>query len=112
MASCIKSATTRSTNTGSKGPWRSYIQTGLRASQRHLITNNLALCLLLPGAEKKLIEELNRMSDSPALQPHDERNSDKLNYVTVIKNVRMRKGKWQRFSTDQEQRILGEKKGA
>jgi hypothetical protein len=49
---------------------------------------------------------------SPALQPHDERNSDKLNYVTVIKNVRMRKGKWQRFSTDQEQRILHEKKDA
>lgn len=65
-----------------------------------------------PEAEKKLIEELNRMSDSPALQPHDERDSDKLDYVTVIKNVRMRKGKWQRFSTDQEQRILDKKKGA
>jgi hypothetical protein len=28
------------------------------------------------------------------LQPHDEHDVDKLNYVTVIKNVRMRKGKW------------------
>jgi hypothetical protein len=63
-----------------------------------------------PEAQKKLIEELNRMSDSPALQPHDERNSDKLDYVTVIKNVRMRKGKWQRFSSDQEQRMLDKKK--
>jgi hypothetical protein len=27
------------------------------------------------------------------LQPH-EHDVDKLNYVTVIKNVRMRKGKW------------------
>src|SRR6266851_3478426 len=65
-----------------------------------------------PEAEKKLIEELNRMSDSPALQSHDEQNSDKLDYFTVIKNVRMRKGKWQRFSSDQEQRMLDEKKGA
>jgi hypothetical protein len=63
-----------------------------------------------PEAETKLIEELNRMSDSPELQPHDERNSDKLDYVTVIKNVRMRKGKWQRFSNDQEQRMLDERK--
>jgi hypothetical protein len=56
-------------------------------------------------ADKKLIEELNRMSDSPELQPHDDHDVDKLNYVTVIKNVRMRKGKWQRFSEEQEQRM-------
>jgi hypothetical protein len=47
-----------------------------------------------PEADKKLVQELNRMSDSPDLQPHDEHDVDKLNYVTVIKNVRMRKGKW------------------
>jgi hypothetical protein len=38
-----------------------------------------------PEAEKTLIEEINRKSDSPALQPHYERDSDKLDYVTVIK---------------------------
>lgn len=64
-----------------------------------------------PEAEKKLIEELKQMSDSSELQPHDERDSDKLDYFTVIKSVRLRKGKWQRFSTDQEQRMLDEKKG-
>ena len=64
-----------------------------------------------PEAEKRLIEELNRMSDSTELQPHDERDSDKLDYFTVIKNVRMRKGKWRRFSSDQEQRMLEEKRG-
>jgi hypothetical protein len=47
-----------------------------------------------PEADKKLVQELNRMSDSPDLQPHDEHDVDKLNYVTVIKNVRMRTGKW------------------
>ncbi len=65
-----------------------------------------------PKGEKKLIEELNRMSDSPELQAHDERDSDKLDYFTIIKTVRMRKGKWQRFSTDQEKRMLDQKKGA
>ena len=64
-----------------------------------------------PEADKKLIEELNRMSDSPELRPHDERDSDKLDYFTVIKNVRMRKGKWQRFSSEQEERMLEEKRG-
>jgi hypothetical protein len=58
-----------------------------------------------PEADKKLVEELNRMSDSPDLQPHDEHEVDKLNYVTVIKNVRMRKGRWQRFSEEQEERM-------
>jgi len=64
-----------------------------------------------PEAEKKLIEELNRMSSSSELQPHEERESDKLDYFTVIRNVKMRKGKWQRFSSDQEQRMLEEKRG-
>jgi hypothetical protein len=58
-----------------------------------------------PEADKKLVEKLNRMSDSPELQPHDEHDVDELHYVTVIKNVRMRKGKWQRFSEEQEQRM-------
>lgn len=48
------------------------------------------------------------MSDSPDLKPHDERDMDKINYVTVIKDVKMRKGKWQRFSEEQEQRMRDE----
>jgi hypothetical protein len=64
-----------------------------------------------PETEKRLIEELNRMADSPELQSHDERDSDKLDYFTVIKNVRMRKGKWQRFSSGQEERMVEEKRG-
>ncbi|PYU19095.1 MAG: hypothetical protein DMG30_25430 [Acidobacteria bacterium] len=51
------------------------------------------------------------MSESLELQPHDERDVDKLNYVTVIKNVRMRKGKWQRFSAEQEQRMKDHRLG-
>ena len=58
-----------------------------------------------PEADKKLIEELNQMSDSPDLKPHDERDPDKINYVTIIKDVKVRKGKWQRFSEEQEQRM-------
>jgi hypothetical protein len=48
------------------------------------------------------------MSDSPDLKPHDKRDMDKINYVTVIKDVKMRKGKWQRFSEEQEQRMRDE----
>jgi hypothetical protein len=55
-----------------------------------------------------LIEEINQMSDSPDLKPHDERDMDKINYVTVIKDVKMRKGKWRRFSEEQEQRMRDE----
>ena len=33
-----------------------------------------------PEADKKLIEELNQMSDLPDLRPHDERDPDKINY--------------------------------
>src|SRR5882672_101531 len=58
-----------------------------------------------PEADKKLIEELKQMSDSPDLKPHDEHDMDKINYVTVIKDVKVRKGKWQRFSEEQEQRM-------
>jgi hypothetical protein len=58
-----------------------------------------------PEADKKLIEELNQMSDSPDLKRHDERNIDKIDYVTVIRHVRPRKGKWQRFSEEQEQHM-------
>ena len=55
-----------------------------------------------------MIEEINQMSDSPDLKPHDERDMDKINYVTVIKDVKMRKGKWRRFSEEQEQRMRDE----
>jgi len=58
-----------------------------------------------PEADKKLIEELNRMSDSPDLKTHKEHDIDKIDYVTVIKDVRLRKGKWRRFSEETEQRM-------
>jgi len=61
-----------------------------------------------PEADKKLLEELKQMSDSPDLKTHEERDMDKINYVTVIKDVKMRKGKWQRFSEEQEQRMRDE----
>ena len=42
---------------------------------------------------------------------HDERDSDKLDHFTVIRNVRLRKDKWQRFSSELEERMLEEKRG-
>jgi hypothetical protein len=61
-----------------------------------------------PEEEKKLLEELKQMSDSPDLTSHDERDSDKLDYCTVIRSVRARKGKWRRFSEESEQRMRDE----
>jgi hypothetical protein len=55
-----------------------------------------------PEEDKKLIEEINQLSDSPELKPHDEHDVDKLGYVTIFRNVRLRKGKWQRFSAESE----------
>ena len=62
-----------------------------------------AVVTINPSSNSKSMWD--RMSDSPDLQPHDEHDVDKLHYVTVIKNVRMRKGKWQRFPAEQEQRM-------
>ncbi len=61
-----------------------------------------------PEADRKLIEEIKRSSDSPDLKPHDERDMEKINYVTIIKDVRLRKGKWRRFSEESEQRMRDE----
>lgn len=61
-----------------------------------------------PEADKKLIDEINTLSDSPELRPHDERDTEKINYVTIIKDVRLRKGKWRRFSEESEQRMRDE----
>jgi hypothetical protein len=61
-----------------------------------------------PEADKKLIEEINTLSDSPDLKPHNERDMEKINYVTIIKDVRLRKGKWRRFSEESEQRMRDE----
>jgi len=58
-----------------------------------------------PEADKKLIEEINTMTASPDLLRHDERDMDKINYVTVIKSVKLRKGKWRRFSEESEQKM-------
>ena len=58
-----------------------------------------------PESERRMIEELNRLSESPDLRPHDERDIDKLNYVKVERRVRIGKGKWLRFSEEQIQRM-------
>jgi hypothetical protein len=58
-----------------------------------------------PEADKKLIEEINTMTDSPDLRPHDEHDMEKINYVTIVKSVKLRKGKWCRFSEESEQKM-------
>jgi hypothetical protein len=56
-------------------------------------------------SEKKLVDEINRETDSAALTSHDEHDLDKLDYVTIRRKVYPRKGKWLRFSEEQIKRI-------
>jgi hypothetical protein len=59
-----------------------------------------------PEEEKKLVDKLNRLSESPELQPHDERDIDKLQYAMVERRIYPKKGKWLRFSEDKVKRAL------
>lgn len=58
-----------------------------------------------PEEEKRVLEEVRQLSESPDLQTHDERNIDRVNYVKVERNVHPKKGKWLRFSEEQIQRM-------
>ncbi len=58
-----------------------------------------------PAEEKRVLEEVRRLSESPDLQTHDERNIDHVDYVKLERSVHPRKGKWLRFSEEQIQRM-------
>jgi hypothetical protein len=59
-----------------------------------------------PAEEKRLVEEINRQTNSPELQSHGEEDIDKLDYATVRRMVHPKKGRWLRFSEDQIERML------
>jgi hypothetical protein len=61
-----------------------------------------------PEEEKRLVEELNRMSDE-TLPAHDERDIDKVDYAQITRMVLPKKGKWLRFSEDQIKRMYENK---
>lgn len=63
-----------------------------------------------PEGEKRLVEEINRQTDSPELQPSDEQDIDKMDYATIRRMVHPQKGRWLRFSEEQIQRILEHEK--
>jgi len=59
-----------------------------------------------PEEEKRIVEEINRQTDSPELRPSDEQDIDKMDYATIRRMVHPQKGRWLRFSEEQIQRIL------
>ena len=63
-----------------------------------------------PAEERRLIEEINRQTDSPELQPHDEEDIDKLDYATILRMVHPKKGRWLPFSEDQIERMVQHEK--
>jgi hypothetical protein len=58
-----------------------------------------------PEEEKRIVEEINRQTDSPQLQPSDEQDIDKMDYATIRRMVHPQKGHWLRFSEEQIRRI-------
>jgi len=41
----------------------------------------------------------------PGIQSHDEHDVDRLDHVTISRSVMPRKGRWRRFSEEQEERM-------
>jgi len=63
-----------------------------------------------PEADRRIIEEIGRWVDGgPDIQPHDEHDIEKLDHVTISRSVMARKGRWRRFSEEQEERMRDEK---
>jgi hypothetical protein len=58
-----------------------------------------------PEEDKRLVEQINRQTDSPAHQPHNEDDIDKMDYATVRRIVYPQKGRWLRFSEEQIERM-------
>ncbi|MGB6131032.1 MAG: hypothetical protein WBG54_04580 [Acidobacteriaceae bacterium] len=63
-----------------------------------------------PEEEKRLVEEINRQTDSLELEPHDEEDIDRMDYATVSRMVYPKKGRWLRFSEDQIERMVEHEK--
>ena len=57
-----------------------------------------------PEHQQKLVEEINKFADdkNPEVVSHDEHDVSKLDHVTIKRSVLARKGKWRRFSEEQE----------
>ncbi len=60
----------------------------------------------VPEEHKRIMDEIKKMSsDDPGIQSHDENDIDKVDQVTIKRSILARKGKWQRFSDEQEERM-------
>jgi hypothetical protein len=57
-----------------------------------------------PMADKKLVAELEKMTQLPDAKSDHFAEIDQLDYVKAERQIYPRKGKWQRFSDEQEQR--------
>jgi hypothetical protein len=58
-----------------------------------------------PEEEQRTLEEVNKLSDSPDLRSHDERDIDKVDFVKLERLIHTKKGKYLRFSVEQIQRM-------
>jgi hypothetical protein len=54
---------------------------------------------------KSIVGALKELTESPDVVPHSETDIDKLSYVKLERKIRLRKGKWGKFSEETEARI-------
>ena len=54
---------------------------------------------------KGIVEALKELTESRDVVPHSETDIDKLSYVKLERKIRLRKGKWGKFSEETEARI-------
>ena len=54
---------------------------------------------------KGMVEALKELTESPHVVPHSETDIDKLSYVKLERHIRLRKGKWGKFSEETEARV-------
>ncbi len=50
--------------------------------------------------------------DAPGVKPHDERDMDKLDFVTISRRVRAQRGKWRLFSKEPEAQMRAGQDGS
>ncbi len=59
-----------------------------------------------PAIQADIMEQIRKFDpDAPGVQPHDERDVDKLNFVTIQRRVRAQRGKWRLFSKETEEQM-------
>jgi hypothetical protein len=65
-----------------------------------------------PEIKQKVLNEVNKITEARQVSGHGENDLDKLDHVTIKRSVFARKGKWRRFSEEQERSMESSKENS